>query len=367
MDDLAAALRRAHPELEAVRETAAEPVYLVGGSVRDLLLARPRVDLDLVVEGDAAALARRLGGAHVEHERFGTVKVEVEGHEVDIASARRESYPEPGALPVVELGATLEEDLGRRDFTINAIAVPLLGEPRLIDPFGGRGDISRGQLRILHPRSFHDDPTRAIRAARYAARFGFDPEPETERALRGTDLGAVSEDRRHAELIRLAGEASAPRGFELLAGWGLVRLREAGAELAARVLELLSTEPWRGMVEPASALLAAALGPEGEEMALARRRPQRPSEAVELARRRPQLELLLARAHGAEWLDRYQLEWSRVETEINGADLIAAGAPRGPALGRGLEAALRAKLDGEAAGREQELEAALAAVRETPS
>ena len=79
MDDLAAALRHAHPELEAVRKEAEEPVYLVGGAVRDLLLGRPRADVDLVVEGDAAALAARLGGAGKEHERFGTVKVEVEG------------------------------------------------------------------------------------------------------------------------------------------------------------------------------------------------------------------------------------------------------------------------------------------------
>src|ERR687897_2726747 len=99
MEDLAAALRHSHPELEAVRGEAEEPVFLVGGAVRDLLLGRPRRDVDLVVEGDAAALAERLGGAEVEHERFGTVKAEVAGHEIDIASARTETYPEPGALP----------------------------------------------------------------------------------------------------------------------------------------------------------------------------------------------------------------------------------------------------------------------------
>src|SRR6186713_772545 len=154
MDDLAAALHHAHPELEVVREAAGDPVYLVGGAVRDLLLGHPRADVDLVVEGDAAALAERLGGAAAEHERFGTVKVEVEGHEVDVATARTETYPEPGSLPAVAPADGVEADLGRRDFTINAMAIPLDGEVRLIDPHGGEGDLERGLLRVLHPRSF---------------------------------------------------------------------------------------------------------------------------------------------------------------------------------------------------------------------
>jgi tRNA nucleotidyltransferase (CCA-adding enzyme) len=364
MDDLLAALRRAHPELERVREAAEEPVYLVGGAVRDLLLERPRADVDLVVEGDAAALAARLGGAEVEHERFGTVKVELEGHEVDVASARSEAYAEPGALPTVESGASIEEDLRRRDFTINALAIPL-GEPSLIDPFGGRADLERGQLRVLHSRSFLDDPTRAIRAARYAARFGFGLEPETERLLREANLGTVSVDRRRGELLRLAAEASAPHGFALLADWGLVELREEGIELAELVLELLASEPWTGTAEAGEAVLAAALGPPGAEVELAgAAEPVSPSAAVELAGGHSALELLLARGLGAEWLDRYLEEWSRVSLEIDGGDLLEAGIPQGPALGRGLAAALRAKLDGEIAGREQELQVALEAARQ---
>src|SRR5215218_3216773 len=244
MDDLAAALRHAHPELEAVREAAREPVYLVGGAVRDLLLGRPRADVDLVVEGDAAALAERLGGAAVEHERFGTVKVEVEGHELDIATARTETYPEPGALPVVAPAESVEDDLGRRDFTINAIAIPLDGEARLLDPHGGEGDLDARMLRVLHPGSFEDDPTRAIRAARYAAPRYFRSAPGTEKLLRATDLTTVSADRRRAELERLAGESSAPRAFELLAEWGLVELREGGLELLRAVDDLLRREHW---------------------------------------------------------------------------------------------------------------------------
>jgi tRNA nucleotidyltransferase (CCA-adding enzyme) len=363
IDDLAGRLENAYPELAAVRVAATAPVYLVGGAVRDLLLGRGRADLDLVVEGDAVALAERLGAEAVEHERFATAKVELDGHEVDIASARSETYPQPGALPEVAPAAAIESDLGRRDFTVNAMAIPLAGEPRLIDPHGGRTDLEAGRLRVLHRGSFRDDPTRAIRAARYAARFGFALEPETERLLRATDLDAVSAERREAELLRLAGEPSGARGLELLAGWGLIEPREGGIELVWRVDELLDTARWSELVSRARALLAAVFGPVGGERDLAAAEPARPSQAVELARHRDPVELLLGRALGAEWLDEYVGKWRAVELEIDGSDLIAAGVPEGPELGRGLAAALRAKLDGKIDGREQELATAIEAAR----
>ncbi|HEY3492213.1 MAG TPA: hypothetical protein VGK43_04625, partial [Solirubrobacterales bacterium] len=254
--DLGAALWGAHPELEVVRREAGEPVFLVGGAVRDLLLGRSRADVDLVVEGDATALATRLGGAGAEHERFGTVKVEVDGHEVDIATARSETYPQPGALPVVAPARSIEEDLDRRDFTINAMAIPLDGAPRLIDPRGGREDLERGLLRVLHARSFEDDPTRAIRAARYASRYGFTLEPETDRLLRRTDLATVSADRRRAELERLAAEPTGVVGLGLLAGWGVIDLREGGVELMRAVEDLLRAPHWAELVPREQALIA---------------------------------------------------------------------------------------------------------------
>lgn len=361
MEDLGAALRGVHPELEAVKEKAREPVYLVGGAVRDLLLGRPRADVDLVVLGDAAALAARLGGAGAENERFGTVKVEVDGHELDIATARQEGYPHPGALPVVSPATTIEQDLERRDFTINAMAIPLDGEERLIDPRGGRKDLERGRLRVLHERSFEDDPTRAIRAARYAARYGFTLEPETDRLLRRTDLAAVSADRRRAELERLAAEPSGAVGLGLLAGWGVIDLREGGVELMRAVEELLKAPHWAALVPREQALIAAALGPEGAERVLASMWPPRPGEGVELAERRDPVELILARALGATWLDQYLTLWRDVRLEIGGGDLIAQGIPEGPAVGRGLRAARLAKLEGEISGRDQELATALAA------
>lgn len=363
-ESIAEALQHMHPELEAVREAGGDPVYLVGGAVRDLLLGRGRVDIDLVVEGDAAALARGLGAEVREHERFATAKVHLNGHEVDVASARSETYPHPGALPVVEPAATLAEDLGRRDFTINAMAIPLRGEPRLIDPFDGQADLATRRLRVLHPRSFEDDPTRAIRAARYAARFGLEPEPETERLLRVADLDTVSVDRREAELLRLAAEPSAPEAYRLLAEWGLIELRDGGVELARRVGELMEMPLWELRAERDRAVHAAAAGELGGEVELAATDPARPSEAVALATAYGAVEMVLARAHGATWLDDYLEKWSRVELEIDGNDMIEAGVTEGVALGRGLAEAKRRKLDGEITGREQELEVALATARE---
>ncbi len=366
IENLAEALESAYPELAAIRDATTDPVYAVGGAVRDLLLGLDRADLDVVVEGDAAALAARLGAEPVAHERFATAKVEFDGHEVDIASARSEFYPQPGSLPVVRPAATIDADLGRRDFTVNAMAIPLAGEPRLVDPHGGHDDLAAGLLRVLHRESFADDPTRAIRAARYAARLGFELEPETETLLRAVDLDSVSADRRRAELLRLAGEATAPRGFGLLREWGLLASRGGEDDLVEQVADLVAAPPWAerlGSTDSARALLAAALGPAGRERELAAARPDRPSRAAELARGHDPVELVLARALGAEWLDEYLEKWSSVSLEIDGTDLIAAGVPQGPALGRGLAAALRAKLDGEIAGRDQELATALAAAQ----
>jgi tRNA nucleotidyltransferase (CCA-adding enzyme) len=362
-ESIAEALDHMHPELRQVREAGGDPVYLVGGAVRDLLLGRGRVDIDLLVEGDATAFAARLGGEVIAHERFGTAKLALDGHEIDIAGARAETYPQPGALPVVQGGARLEDDLARRDFTINAMAIPLQGESGLVDPHGGEADLAIGRLRVLHAASFEDDPTRALRAARYAARFGFELEPGTEDLLRHADLSTVSADRREAELLRLAAEASAPRAFELLVEWGLIELRDRGAELISGVDDLLAIELWKEVAPRDRALLRAALGPPGEEECLAGADPGQPSEAVELAVRHEPLELLLARALGAEWLDRYLTEWRDVALEIDGEDLMQAGIAQGPAIGRGLQEALRRKLDGELSGRRQELEAALEAAR----
>ncbi|HET7444836.1 MAG TPA: hypothetical protein VFJ57_09280 [Solirubrobacterales bacterium] len=364
-ENLASALRGAYPELGSIAAAGGECVYLVGGAVRDLLLGRERGDIDVAVVGDAAELAAALGAETVAaHERFGTVKVVLDGHEVDLATARTETYERPGALPTVAPAGSIEADLARRDFTLNAIALPLADPGIVVDPHGGRADLEAGLLRILRPTSFIDDPTRAIRAARYAARFGFALVPETEELLRATDLTTISAERREAELLRLGAEPSAAEGLELLAGWGLLQTGEHWEALAAALSELLDESPWAGEVDPAQVWIAAARGPHGDVHGLANAHPTQPSQAASLARHHSPTELILARALGAEWLDDYMGVWRDTSLEIDGDDLVAAGIPTGPALGRGLDAALRAKLDGETAGRDDELAVALAAARE---
>ena len=157
-------------------------MHVVGGAVRDALLGRVPRELDLVVEGDAVAVARRaaerVGGTLTVHERFGTATVRTGEFAFDLATARRERYPRPGALPEVELGATIAEDLARRDFSVNAMAVSLRDGARTDWP-GAREDLDHGVLRVLHDRSFADDPTRMLRLVRYAARLGFAPDPRT--------------------------------------------------------------------------------------------------------------------------------------------------------------------------------------------
>jgi tRNA nucleotidyltransferase (CCA-adding enzyme) len=365
------------PGVAPLREAVADsglPAYLVGGAVRDVLLGAERANLDVTVEGDPLELAARFEASPRVHERFGTVTTAVEGVPLDVATARRERYARPGALPDVE-SADLAADLERRDFAVNAMAVPLHREAQLIDPHGGVGDLRARRLRVLHDASFVDDPTRAVRAARYAARLGFGLGPETERLLQAADLETVSQDRIEAELLKLAAEPTARRGFELLDEWGLTELESGAGALIAEIIRLLAVDPWRSVAARDLVVYAAATGkgpgPIGRQLELregarelADANPARPSEAVELAAGRSDVELALARAIGGDWLDDYVGGWRDVELEISGEDLLAAGVPEGPAIGRGLAAALRAKLDGEVDGREAELKRALAAARE---
>lgn len=181
--------------------------YLVGGAVRDLALGRASIDLDLVVEGSAPELARLLAEKHqgrpVVHKRFQTAKVRLDGVVIDLATARKEVYPHPGSLPVVE-PSNMREDLYRRDFSMNAMAVDLAPERygSLLDPFHGMEDLRAGLVRILHDRSFIDDATRIMRAIRYEQRFGFRIEPHTARLLgeNVTVLNTISKDRLRHEL-----------------------------------------------------------------------------------------------------------------------------------------------------------------------
>ena len=339
------------------------PAYLVGGVVRDLLLGREVADLDVAIEEKAEALTDLPGFSPEREGLFLTGRLEQGNAKIDIAQTRAESYPAPGALPEVR-PASITDDLARRDFTVNAMAFPLSGDPQLLDPDGGLDDLRAGLLRVLHDGSFIDDPTRALRAARYAARFGFELEPETARLLREADLSTVSEDRIDNELQRIAAEDDPAAALRLIADWEVMpSLDPQAPERVAEVTRLASAPPWSEWVDRDLAVMLAIVRPLPQIRELAAATPERPSEAARLAVPWDPAQLLVARAIGAEWLDRYAAEWRHVGLEITGADLLAEGVPEGPGVGRGLEAALSGKLDGEISGRDQELRIAVAAAR----
>lgn len=216
--------------VDVVREVAAEKdcrPYLVGGPVRDLLLGRQVIDIDLTLEEGgstlARALAKRIEGRVRSFPQFLTYKVTAEGFpEIDITTARKERYRQPGALPVVTAGR-LKDDLLRRDFTINAVALGLL-DGKFHDPAQGSQDIRDRVVRVLHDRSFIDDPTRIFRAIRLATRLGFGIHPDTARLMReaieAKALGNVSRERIWRELFLAMDEDDAPAVLAALAQEG---------------------------------------------------------------------------------------------------------------------------------------------------
>jgi tRNA nucleotidyltransferase (CCA-adding enzyme) len=210
-------------------------LYAVGGPVRDWLLGRKTFDIDLCVAGDpdpiADLAAKKLGGKSEPFGRFGTRRVIGRGrYRVDVATTRIEVYTQSAALPTVTAtGVPVEEDLRRRDFTINAMALRLDdGSGQLIDPHGGLGDLKARTLRVLHDASFRDDPTRVFRAARYVARLRFKPSPflgqEARDVLKIGDAAKLSRQRLLHELLALLGEEDPTLAFGLLDTWGYLEL-----------------------------------------------------------------------------------------------------------------------------------------------
>jgi tRNA nucleotidyltransferase (CCA-adding enzyme) len=381
-------------QLERLRSLAGRALegengaWVVGGVVRDLLLGRePGGIVDVVVEGDAVALARRaaarVGGRVVVHERFGTATVEVDGGGLDVAAARRETYARPGALPDVTLGATVREDLARRDFTVNAIAADLQTGSLCAVP-SARADLRAGLLRVLHDRSFVDDPTRLLRLARYGARLGFSAEPHTA-ALAvdavphfhavtpsriGSEVRLLLAEPQPAALLALQdglGRAAVHRTFvarpDVLAraaSWPLVAFASTlspAPDLAARLDALEFPAGERDAVVAAverAPALAADLAAGPSDVGLWRRaRPERPETVALAGALDPAAEPAARR-----WLD--ELRHHRLE--ITGDDLVAAGIT-GPPVGRGLDAAMEAALAGAAPDRPTQLATALEAAR----
>jgi tRNA nucleotidyltransferase (CCA-adding enzyme) len=393
-----AALPRLRPVLAAVAAVReGEDVYLVGGTVRDILLDSPGFDVDLAVEGDgvrfAEKLARQIGGRVRSHDAFGTAVVEHgDGERLDVVTARRERYEAPAALPVVEPG-TIDDDLGRRDFTINAMAAALGADDlgRLVDPFDGRADLEAGTVRVLHDGSFVDDPTRIFRAVRYASRYGFDLDEHTrELARHAIADGLVSRltpARLRDELVLLLDEPQAPASIRRLGELG-PESRRAGHDEAAALFERLL--PLRDEYAPAIpswrlGLAALAREPSKEarpwldELALRRQDAQAiaaavsagprladelrdartPAEVVALVEPYPDDAALMALALSDSPALRDYFERLRdVRLEVDGTDLAGLGLEESPRVGEVLAELRRRKLNGELDGRDSELAAA---------
>lgn len=355
-------------------------VHLVGGAVRDLLLERPPRELDVVVEGDVDPRAERLGATLREHDRFGTVTVEAGGCRFDLVRARAESYAEPGALPDVRPG-TLWEDLERRDVTVNAIALSL-PDGRMTAVPRAHDDLRDGWLRVLHDASFADDPTRLWRVARYAARLGFAVEPHTMTLAHAADPTTVSGARMGNEVRLALLEPDPTAAFEIAHSLNPALLPHGFITRPPQVSDALALLPPEGRRD--LVVLAACSGGMGAaelldwlhrlEFTAAERdivaagsrpstwRPLReartPAQIARAARGAPVEIVALA---GGENARRWLHELRHVRLEIDGRDLLAAGIPEGPEIGRRLQAALDRKLDGEVRdGREAELAAALA-------
>ncbi len=365
------------------------PLYLVGGGVRDLLMGRSVKDIDLVVEGDAgplaSALAAALAGKVTARSQFGTFKVSALGMELDVVTARRETYKKPGALPTVSPDA-IADDLWRRDFTINAMALRLEPAPtQRLDPTGGQRDIESKLVRILHDASFQDDATRMMRAVRYEQRLGFRLEEETEALLRRDlrMLDTISGDRLRHELLLIFQEEATNLMLLRTAELGLLAAVHSGLpdvkELTRRLERLAaSLQPthyvavlayslddheregfiqrlkmpatWAKAVRDVASARDAAgvLAGERSPAAAYRKLHGLSVEAIQVA-------ASLAPLEGSRHaLERYVNEWRHVRPLLSGRDLERLGLPPGPRIGEMLAALRDARLEGRVHTREDE-------------
>jgi tRNA nucleotidyltransferase (CCA-adding enzyme) len=396
-----------HAVLRAVGDVAAAHgarAFLVGGLVRDALRGTPVVapELDIAVEGDgvviARALAARLGGDVVEHARFLTASVEREDGRIDIATCRSERYETAGALPRV-MPAGIAQDLRRRDFSVNAMGVELANGGDLLDPAGGRADLRRRRLRVLHPLSFVEDPTRILRGARYAARLGLGVDAWTARyralAIRLAPYGALSGERLASELARVVADARPDVALRALGRAGAFRLLDTRYRFTRSAARALAALPGALAWAQAGGVAASAL----ELAVLALVADQPPDVAAACLRRlaftgAPLARLERARAEGAVgarlsaaaspaararvlddrsplelawlWLRsddalRAGLDWflgdaRHVRASLRGDEVIALGVPRGPEVAGVLAGLRQARLDGRVADRAGETE-----------
>lgn len=380
--------------------------YLVGGVVRDLLLKKKNLDLDIVVEGDADPVLQEL--AQVFHARttayvrFGTATLKLPGGpRLDLAAARSEVYPQAGDLPVVRPGS-LKEDLFRRDFTINAMAVSLNREDfgRLIDEFGGLADLRAKKIRVLHAKSFLDDPTRIFRAIRFEQRLHFKIEGKTKSglraALRGQIPGRVSPARYLMEFRKMLSEAKPEDHFLRLKQLQALKIihpslkaREASLRALAWKIRRLPEKIGKDFYERPLLYVLALLNGSSLSAAqeIAEKFPFKKGQKKSICETLPLLGMMkglaeknLTRSQGYDRLKSFSLEAviflslqdgppkaqqrvrrflqkdRHVKLAINGQDLKRLGCPAGERMGKILEKVLSSKINGKVRTKQQELE-----------
>ena len=383
--------------IAAVAEIHGAQTYLVGGAVRDALLGLQVSDIDIAVVGMTSDLprgvARTLNGRVVGHSQFNTFSLSVSGRHIDLAMARCETYTHPGALPTV-LPGTIRQDLARRDFTINAIAVSIsidsFGEP--IDPLDGQSDLKARLVRVLHDDSFKDDATRILRAARYAVRLGFTLEAHTAHLVRRdvSYLDTISPARLRDEFVRVLQEGRAVSILEMLQDLGALRsihpalalnsqtsvaLRRAERSDQADNPALFLSVLTYTMTESEKANFMERLQLNSRwrqtvlDTGLARSRVQDDRSGGDIRRSEIHTRLkgldeaailgcALSEGDGAiaQRLLLYLNELRHIKPMLNGDDLLALGVPQGPRIGELLCDLLAARLDGQVKTRQDEID-----------
>jgi tRNA nucleotidyltransferase (CCA-adding enzyme) len=392
--------------LELVKEISGQAakqgqrVYLVGGVVRDLLLGYPNFDLDLVVEGDAVKLAQQVAETSqtklLAHHRFGTAKLRYENFTLDLATARKETYARPGALPAVTPG-TLKDDLLRRDFSINAMAISLAANDygELVDPHQGKNDLEHRLICTLHPGSFSDDATRILRGVRYEQRLGFELEAQTAQLLKRDIpmLDTISGDRIRHELELIFKEKQPELVIKRLAALGV--LPRIGPSLKGDGWLAEKFDKARRLKKPNQlpslyfCLLVYSFNEKNIEQFLTRlnisaklsramrdtlrlktslplldKPALKPSEIYYLLREYEpvaiQANALASESTTAQHhLQLFLTKLRYVRTSLNGEELKRLSIPAGPEMGRVLQILHKAKLDGEVSTRADEKKLAL--------
>jgi len=395
-----------------IAERRGEEAYVVGGAVRDLLLRNQNLDIDLVIEGVGIAFARELArdfeGCRVRgHEKFGTAVVLFpDGFKIDVATARHEYYARPGALPTVET-SSIKRDLYRRDFTMNTLAVSLNTKSfgQLIDFFGGARDIKEKVIRVLHNLAFVEDPTRIMRAIRFSSRFSFGISKHTLTLMKGAlkmqMFDKIEGKRLLNELIHILKEKNPLPALTMMSGFGIPQALHPSLSFTTRTSELMesisgvlswwkylyakdSLETWvvyfLGFTETLGdkefeevmkrlSIVRPKLKDLGQERirmrrtlaAFSRGQLGRSSRVLEALKQFSMEALLFMMARTARDATRiaiseYITTLRHVRPLLTGKDLIALGFEPGPAFGRILTALRDARLDGEVATKQDEIE-----------